>query len=198
MKCCGLFQQAALSRRRQILITRTCLLAPGVGYADGFYGWHSGMRLSAGPYLHYGVVDKYNLDQGMQTYSHELVETMGDPRLNGYYGDDDGNCGQQPCEDGDACYCFTRILGDIAVTYYHGGIDASCVAPNATGGCQVGGTPHCKTCQDLGAKCGQVDDGWETFGNAALARYPTPAGAAGCPTYAAAYLQKVTHVSSPQ
>lgn len=157
------------------------LLAPGVGYATPAYGWHTWMRLSSGPYVHYGVVDNYNLDQVTQTFSHELVETMSDPRFSGYYGDDDGNCGQQLCEDGDACYCFTTILGNIAVTYYHGANENACVVPNGTGGCQVGAPAPCKTCQDLGAECGQVDDGCGHMLQCGTCTAPNTCGGGGQP-----------------
>lgn len=118
------------------------VIAPGHGYADGYYGWHSWMRLSSGAYIHYGIVDNYNLEQAMQTFSHELVETMSDPRLDAYYGHDGGNCREDPCENADACYCFTHIQGDVAVTYYYGANDASCVAPDGADGCQVGIPPR--------------------------------------------------------
>jgi hypothetical protein len=158
------------------------LLAPGVGYADGAYGWHNWMRLTtSSPYIHYGVVDNYDLDQVTQTFSHELVETMSDPRFGGFYGDNDGACGQQPCENGDACYCFTTILGDVAVTYYHGATDAAGVAPNGIGGCQVGGTPPCKTCEQLGAECGQVDDGCGHMLQCGSCNPPNTCGGGGQP-----------------
>ena len=157
------------------------VLAPGSGYAGGFYGWHSWMRLTSGAYVHYGIADNYNLTQVLQTFSHELVEAMSDPRLDAYYGHDGGACGEDPCENADACYCFTNVQCDVAVTYYYGANDAACVAPDGPDGCQVGGTPHCKTCEELGAKCGQVDDGCGHVLQCGTCTPPNTCGGGGTP-----------------
>jgi hypothetical protein len=116
------------------------LIAPGRGYAGRAYGKHTWMQLTNGAYVHYGIVDNRSFSQMSQTFSHELVETISDPRFRGYYGNDGGHCGQQPCENADACYCFTHIQGNVPVTFYYSPGKA-CVAPDAPGCGSVPDTP---------------------------------------------------------
>jgi hypothetical protein len=113
------------------------LVAPSGHYSgSGAFGVHSWRHLSTGPFMHYAVVDNRNSDQVTQTFSHELVEMMSDPRVNAFYGDDDGRCHQAKCEDADACPCFRKVQSNVAVTFYYSP-GLACVAPDGLGGCSL-------------------------------------------------------------
>jgi hypothetical protein len=111
------------------------LIAPGAGYSGNAYGYHSWRKLSTGAFVHYGVVDNRNASQVTRTFSHELIETMTDPRFTGFYGDDDGRCGQAKCENADACPCSRTIQTNVSASYYYAP-RLACVAPDGANTCK--------------------------------------------------------------